>query len=93
MVSHVELSLTGAMGSFLGGDTRRFMVNPPAGGPEADAKEIGLHLVLTRQRWEDMARACLHRFCGLGEGGLGMKRWKLVRPKQKKLKASSWKMA
>lgn len=32
------------------------MVNPPAQGPEADAKEIGRYLVLSRQRWEDVAR-------------------------------------
>lgn len=30
--------------------------------PQADAKEIGFHLVLSGQRWEDKARACLHRF-------------------------------
>ena len=64
---------------FLGGDggwecdTGRSVVNA-LGYPEADAKETGLHLVLSRQRWEDMTRVCLHRFCGLGEGGLGMKR-------------------
>lgn len=54
-------------------DTGRSVVNAP-GYPEADAKEIGLLLVLSRERWEDMTRVCLHRFCGLSEGGLGMKR-------------------